>query len=137
MSDLVRLSLSIEKALYNKLESLVKQSGYKNRSEYVRDMIRDRLVSEKWQQQQEVIATVTIVYNHHKRELSEKLTELQHDCHHMVLASTHVHLSKHNCSEMIMLKGKAGKVKKLANLLSQQVGVLHSGITMSSTGEGL
>lgn len=137
MTDLVRLSLSIEKKLYVKLEGLVKKSGYRNRSEYVRDMIRDQLVKEKWARHQEVVATLTIIYNHHKRELSEKLTELQHSYHDLVLAATHVHLSEHICAEMIMLRGQAEQVQKLADLLGQQVGVLHFGLTMSTTGEEL
>ena len=92
-AKLVRLSLSIEETLFKKLEKIVRLSGYQNRSEFVRDMIRDRLVETEWEKgDTPVLCAITIVYNHHKRELSEKLTELQHRHHEIVLAATHVHL---------------------------------------------
>ncbi len=133
MAKLVRLSLSIEEPLFNKLEELVETHGYQNRSEFVRDMIRDKLVEEAWEGDQEVVATVTLIFDHHKRELSEKLTELQHHHHHQVMASTHLHLTEHICAEMIMVKGTAKVVQELSDSLRQQRGVLHSGITMSAT----
>jgi CopG family transcriptional regulator, nickel-responsive regulator len=137
MGKLVRLSLSIEEELFDKLESLVDETGYKNRSEFIRDMIRDRLVSEEWGANDEVVATITLVYDHHRRELGEKLTGLQHHHHDIVLASTHVHLTHNICSEMIMVKGSSDSVKELSNKLRQQKGVLHAGVTMSTTGEKL
>lgn len=137
MSELIRLSLSIEKALFDKFEKLVEKHKYVNRSEFIRDMIRDRLVSEEWQGQHEVLGTITLIYDHHKRELSEKLTDLQHHHHNIVLASTHLHLTEEICAEMIMLKGKADAVSELTDKLRQQRGVLHASLTMSSTGINL
>ena len=138
MTDLARLSFSIENKLYQKLEKLVSEKGYKNRSEFIRDMIRDKIVAEEWENnQEEVVATISIIYNHHKRELSNKLTELQHCHHNLVLASTHIHLTKEICAEMIMVKGRPEDVKKLADCLQQQRGVLHSGLIMGSTGNKL
>jgi CopG family nickel-responsive transcriptional regulator len=138
MSELIRLSLSIEEPLYKQLEKLVDASGYQNRSEFIRDMIRDRLVSDEWKTlNHEVIGTITLVYDHHKRELSEKLTELQHEHHHQVMATTHLHLNRELCAEMIMVKGCPEDVRKLSNQLRKQKGVLHSGLTMSSTGQKL
>lgn len=137
MSELIRLSLSIEKPLYDRLEKLVKESNYENRSEYVRDMIRKQLVEKQWDQNQEVVGTVTLVYDHHQRNLSHKLTELQHDHHGAVLATTHVHLSHHLCAEMILVKAKAKEVRKLADQMRQQKGVLHAELSMASTGEDL
>lgn len=137
MSELIRLSLSIENALFEKFEKLVEKHKYANRSEFIRDMIRDRLVTEEWQGEHEVLGTITLIYDHHKRELSEKLTDLQHHHHNMVLASTHLHLTKDICAEMIMLKGRADSVNELTDKLRQQRGVLHASLTMSSTGINL
>jgi CopG family transcriptional regulator, nickel-responsive regulator len=135
MTDLTRLSFSIENTLFNKLEKLVKDKGYNNRSEFIRDMIRDQLVTQEWNNnQQEVVGTITLIYDHHKRELSNKLTEVQHSHHEVVLTSTHVHLTKEICAEMIMVKGSPKQVKTLSDTLKQQRGVLHSGLIMGSTG---
>jgi len=134
MSDLVRLSLSLEKPLFDRLEKLVKGSGYSNRSEFVRDMIRRQLVEGEWAKDQEVLGTVTLVYDHHRRRLTEKLTDLQHHHHNAVLVATHVHLTHDLCAEVILIKGKARRIRKLADLMRQQKGVLHTELSMSSTG---
>jgi CopG family nickel-responsive transcriptional regulator len=137
MSELVRLSISLEDSLCSTLEEMVQKSKYKNRSEYIRDLIRDKLVAEQWEDADEVLGTITLVYNHHQRELSEKITHIQHHSHDNVLAATHVHLSHEICAEMIMVRGRAEDIRHLADTLRQQRGVLHSGLTMSSTGEKL
>ncbi len=137
MSDLVRLSMSIEKPLQEKLERLVAEKGYENRSEYFRDLIRDQLVREEWNADAEVVGTITLLYNHHQRMLSQKLTELQHHHHDSILATTHVHLNEEMCVEMILARGKATSLRHLVNHLGQQRGVIHASLTMSSTGERL
>ena len=98
MPELVRFSLSIEDTLMDKLEELVKKSGYTNRSEFVRDMIRDRLVKREWERDREVLGTITLIYDHHVRQLSDKLIDLQHDHHKEVLVTTHVHLTHDLCA---------------------------------------
>ena len=137
MSDLVRLSVSIDKPLYDHLEKLVKRSGYTNRSEFVRDMIRKQLVQGQWAKDQEVLGTITLVYDHHRRQLTEKLTSLQHRHHHAVLVTTHVHLTHRLCAEVILVRGKASQVRELADLMGKQRGVLHAELSLSSTGAGL
>lgn len=137
MSELVRISISLEDTLCENLEKMTLAAGYKNRSEYIRDMIRDRFVQDQWDNSDEVLGTVTIVYNHHQRELSERLNNIQHHNHDHVLAATHVHLTHELCAEMIMVRGRAESIRKLADTLRQQRGVLHSGLTMSSTCEQL
>ena len=137
MPDLVRLSLSIEKPLFDKLEKLVKQSKYTNRSEFVRDLIREELVRREWDEDRETVATVTLVYNHHQRKLSEKLTGIQHSHHDEVQVSTHVHLDEHMCAEVILIKGRASRIRRLADNLRQQKGVLHASLSFSSTGREL
>lgn len=137
MSELVRLSLSIEKPLFDKLERLVKRSGYTNRSEFVRDLIRDRLVQREWDKDREVLGTITLVYDHHARRLSEKLIDLQHHRHEEVLVTTHIHLSHDLCAEIIVVRARASHVRELADLLGKQKGVYHAELSMSSTGAGL
>ncbi|HEY3323491.1 MAG TPA: nickel-responsive transcriptional regulator NikR [Planctomycetota bacterium] len=137
MSDLMRMSFSIDEPLFQRLEKLVRESHYTNRSEFVRDMIREQLVGREWDENRETLGTVTLVYNHHFRKLSDKLTELQHHHHKTVLAAMHVHLDEHVCAEVILIKGKAGLIRQIADLLRQQKGVLHSALAMSSTGEDL
>lgn len=138
MSELVRLSISLEKPLMRQLERLVKKSSYANRSEFVRDMIRQRLVEEQWtDERQEVVGTITMVYDHHARQLSDKLIDIQHDYHDRVMATTHVHLSHDLCAEMIMIRGRADQIREIVNRLRQLRGVLHAELAMSSTGEKL
>ena len=137
MSELVRLSLSMERPLLERLETLVKRSKYTNRSEYARDLIRERLVEEEWERNEEAVGTITLVYDHHARQLSGKLTGLQHRHHGEILATTHVHLDTHMCVEMILTKGKASNIRQIADLLRQQKGVLHATLSMSSTGKRL
>ncbi|MFH1747581.1 MAG: nickel-responsive transcriptional regulator NikR [Planctomycetota bacterium] len=138
MSELVRLSISLEKPLLKKLTRLVKQSRYTNRSEYIRDLIRQQLVQQQWSdQRQEVIGTITLVYDHHARQLADKLVDIQHDHHDNILATTHVHLSHDLCAEMIMLRGTPQRIRQITDSLRQQRGVLHAELAMSSTGQRL
>lgn len=138
MSDLVRLSMSIEKPLYDRLERMVEKSGYANRSEFIRDLIRHRLVEQEWaDERREVVGTITLVYDHHARQLSDKLVDIQHDHHDSILATTHVHLTHALCAEMIMVRGGAEQIREIVDRMRQQRGVLHAELAMSSTGEQL
>ena len=138
MSDLERVSISLEKPLLRKLEKLIAGSKYENRSEFIRDLIRGQLVQNEWDTSTaEVIGTITMIYDHHQRQLSERLTDLQHDHHHHVLATTHVHLDHHLCAEMIMMKGPPVVIRGLADQLRQQKGVLHASLSIGSTGKKL
>ena len=137
MSTLQRFSMAIDKPLLERVEALVSKSQYTNRSEFIRDMLRERLVEEEWQGDEEVVGTITLVYDHETRELSKTLTRVQHHHHDVVLASTHVHLDKHMCAEMILTKGRASEIKQMANRLRQQKGVLHTSLSLSSTGKDL
>jgi CopG family nickel-responsive transcriptional regulator len=134
MSNLVRLSFSLEQSLLKKLDGLQKKSRYTNRSELIRDMIRDRLVQVEWQENQEAVGTVTFVYNHHLPGLSQKLTHTQHDYHDLVLAATHVHLSHDLCVEVVLVKGLARRIQELLDALRRHKGVLHGALSLTSTG---
>ncbi len=137
MSDLIRISLSIDQRLLDALEKMLETSRYTNRSEFVRDMIRERLVQQEWKSNREVVGTITLVFNHHQRLLSKKLTELQHRQHDLILATTHVHLDHDLCLEAIIVKGHARKIREITDLLRQQKGVLHATVSLSSTGKRL
>jgi len=135
MSDLARVSLSLEESLLENLSKLVEENGYENRSEYIRDLIREQLTREEWKSGGEVIGTLTLIYNHHQRGVTEKLIDLQHHSGEHVLASTHVHVSHEICAEMIMLRGRGAGIVKLANAMKKLRGVLHAELAMSTTGE--
>ncbi len=137
MPDLERLSFSLERPLLERLEKLRKEAGYGNRSEFLRDMIRGRLVDRAWELDKEAVGTITLVYDHHTRGLNEKLTDLQHEHHDVILATTHVHLDHDHCVEVILVRGRAGGIRAIADELQKQKGVLHGGLSMSSTGREL
>lgn len=136
MSELIRLSMSIEKSLAKKLDALAAEAQYANRSEFLRDLVRNAAVVKQWKSNEEVLGTLTILYDHHQRGLTEKLTSIQHDHGGEILAATHLHLTHHLCAEMIMVRGKAVDVKRFADSMQKLKGVLHAVLSMSSTGYG-
>jgi CopG family nickel-responsive transcriptional regulator len=137
MGSLVRTSLAIGKGLTEQLDSLMAASRCTNRSEFIRELVRERLVQKEWERDEEALGTVTLVYDHDRRELSRKLVSLQHGHEASVLAATHVHLDHHLCAEMIMARGRAADIRGLADLLGSQKGVLHAALSMSTTGKKL
>lgn len=138
MSELSRIGVAIDSDLLNKFDKLIAERGYTNRSEAFRDLIRDELVQRSWEQpDSQVVGTVTLVYDHHVRMLSEKLTDMQHDHFHNVLSTLHVHLDHDNCLEVLVVKGPAAAVRKLADALISTKGVKHGRLTITSTGVGL
>lgn len=133
-----RFGVSIPKELLDKLDRLAKKKGYANRSEALRDLIRDRFVEEEWASVSgEVVGTVTLVYNHHAHELSDKLTDLQHSHYKNIVSTTHIHLDEHNCLEVLVVRGKSQKVKEIADRLIATKGVKHGKLVMTSTGRNL
>jgi CopG family nickel-responsive transcriptional regulator len=126
MSELTRASLSIEQDLMERFDRFVEESGHKNRSEAMRDLIRARLVEEEWgQDQEEAVASVTLVYDHDRRNLAHQIEVHGHEHHEEVLSSMHIHLSAHTCLEIIILRGAPDKIKHVANHLIGMPGVLH------------
>lgn len=134
MSDLVRISISLEAELASRLDHLVSRAGYDNRSEFIRNLVREQLVDEQWELGREVVGTITLIYDHHQTGLSDKLNDLQHEYHANVLASTHVHLDHHNCAEMIMMRGKPDVLRALTDGMRRLKGVLHAAFIVSTTG---
>ena len=139
MSDLVRMSISLEPQLFAKLESLVADSEYKSRSEFVRDLIRRHVVDRNWRTNELLLGTISLVYDHHTRGLGERLTHQQHHFSEnaKVLATTHVHLDEHLCAEMIMVRGRARDIQVLADRLGREKGVLHARLATGTTGKEL
>ncbi|MFP4058743.1 MAG: nickel-responsive transcriptional regulator NikR [Candidatus Brocadiia bacterium] len=135
MSELVRFGVSLEESLLQDFDRVIEEKGYASRSEAIRDLIRNYLVETDWRALQgEQAATLTIVYSHHVRELSDRLTDMQHRYHHLIICSTHVHLTEHNCLEVIVLRGQAAEMQAVANRLIATRGVQHGKLTMTTLG---
>src|SRR5580700_92263 len=138
MSELARIGVAIDSLLLRKFDELIEECGYTNRSEAFRDLIREELVRKSWESPDaDVVGTVTLVYNHHVRMLSEKLTSMQHDHHKNILSTMHVHLDHDNCLEVLVVKGKAKNVQKIADGLISTKGVKHGRLTLTTSGAEL
>ena len=133
MGDLSRIGVSIDADLLRRFDSFIADKGYENRSEAFRDLIRDRLVeSALIGPNAAVVGTVTLIYNHHTRLLPEKLTEIQHAHHDIIISTVHAHLDHENCLEVIVLRGNSKDVQQLADQLISTKGVQHGRLVMSS-----
>jgi CopG family nickel-responsive transcriptional regulator len=131
--ELERISLAIEKDLIERFDTLVARAGRGNRSEAIRDLIRKRLVEEEWERgKKDAVASLTLVYDHSKRELADRLVDAGHDDPHQVLATLHVHLDHDLCLEVMALRGKPGNLRHLAGHLIGLKGVKHGQLVMSS-----
>ena len=138
MSGLSRIGVAIDTDLLDKFDRLIAQRGYTNRSEAFRDLIRDELVEQTWESpESRVVGTVTLVYDHHVRMLSDKLTDIQHDFHRSILSTLHVHLDHDHCLEVLVVRGKAAQVRKVADVLISTKGVKHGRLTITSSGAEL
>ena len=135
MSDLVRFGVSLEEPLLADFDRLIEEKGYTSRSEAFRDLIRDYLVQADWSRLTgEQVATLTLVYNHEYREITDRLTDMQHDTPGLVVCTTHVHLTTHTCLEVIVLRGEAAQISKIADKLIATRGVQHGKLTMTTLG---
>jgi CopG family transcriptional regulator, nickel-responsive regulator len=133
MAELTRVSISLEERLLDAFDKHITERGYANRSEAIRDLIRDRLVHEQaGGAAGEVVAVVMLVYDHHARELAAKLIDKQHHHHELVVSSLHVHLGERHCLEVTVLRGPSRKVKHLCDELLATRGVLHGEIAFTS-----
>jgi CopG family nickel-responsive transcriptional regulator len=134
MTDLARFGISIEKRLLGNFDQMITEKGYRNRSEAIRDMIRSALVEEQLSRTDDTptVGTVTLVYDHHTRDLSEKLTGHQHSHHDAIVSALHVHLDAHNCLEIVVVRGTAAQVKRLADELIGTKGVKHGKLVLTT-----
>jgi CopG family nickel-responsive transcriptional regulator len=138
MGELSRIGVAIDSELLEKFDKLIAGRGYTNRSEAFRDLIREELIEQAWTSpDSNVVGTVTLVYDHHVRLLSEKLTDLQHEAFHQILSALHVHLDHDHCIEVLVVRGKAGAVKRVADALISTKGVKHGRLTITTSGAEL
>ena len=138
MEDLVRFGVSMDSRLLKQFDKYIKEKGYVNRSEAIRDLIRNNLVEKEWKiGTEETVGTITLIYNHHKRELPETLTNIQHKYHASMVSTLHVHLDSHNCLEVLVVKGKAREIKNIADRLIGTKGVKHGKLTTTTLGKNL
>jgi CopG family nickel-responsive transcriptional regulator len=135
-STLSRFSISMAADLVRRLDAMAKAKGYANRSQAVADMVRAQLIEHHAQiGTREIAGTITLVYDHHKRSLQPLLTDIQHDHPEIIIATLHVHLSHHDCMEVLAVRGRAAAVKKVADRLIAAKGVKHGQLTVTTTGK--
>ena len=135
MSTLARIGVALDSELLKQFDAYLERRKYGNRSEGFRDLIRDALIGEKTgDPNQPSVGTLTLVYDHHTRSLSEKLTAMQHDHADLVISTLHVHLDHHNCLEVLVLRGPAGRIRQLAEGIIATKGVQHGQLTMTAAG---
>ena len=138
MSSITRFGISLDAALLRRFDRHIEDKGYANRSEAIRDLIRDALVRGEWENdEQEIVGTITLIYDHHVRELSERLTHRQH--HHVgqIISTLHVHLDEENCLEVLAVRGRAREVQRIADELIGLKGVKHGKLVTTTSGREL
>jgi CopG family nickel-responsive transcriptional regulator len=119
-------------------DEYIRRKHYANRSEAIRDLIRQKLVEEEWRESNEEVAgVITYLYDHHKRELVDKLMDIQHDYFERIITTQHIHVDHHRCLEVILVKGKANEIKELADKVQALKGVLHLNLTLTTLGKNI
>ncbi len=138
MGETKRFGVSLSKQLLTEFDKLIETKNYSSRSEAIRDLIREALVHSEWEEGNErCVGTISLVYNHHTRELLPQLTGIQHDYTDEIISSTHIHLDAHNCLEVLAVSGPAKKLREVSDRLRSTRGVIHAKLSMSTTGEKL
>jgi len=137
MTKTVRFGVSLDRDLLKTFDRVIRGRHYTNRSEAIRDLIRDNLVQKEWEDNKEVAGAVMLLYNHNQRELVSRLMNIQHQYHHAIISTQHIHLDHTCCLEIVVLKTTAAGAHELFNALKSQRGVKHAGFTVTSTGAEL
>ncbi len=132
-----RFGVSIPRDLLKRFDGLIEKKGYDKRSEAIRDLIRNYIVEEEWNEGGRVVGTLTIVYDHDVRGITDNLTGLQHSFHGSIISSMHVHMDEHNCMELLVIDGSAEDVKKISDRLIASRGVKHGRLVMTTKGDKL
>ncbi|MEP6886755.1 MAG: nickel-responsive transcriptional regulator NikR [Nitrospirales bacterium] len=136
MKKLVRFGVSLDHHLLYDFDRHIARKKYTNRSEALRDMIRDNLVGQEWDENKETVGSITFVYDHHIRDLTNKLTDIQHRFQGIILSGMHVHLDHAHCLEVLVVRGKGSDITKVSDALLSVKGVKHGKLTMTTTGKG-
>ncbi|GBE14259.1 putative nickel-responsive regulator [bacterium BMS3Abin14] len=131
---MTRFGVSMPNRLLTHFDELISDKGYANRSEALRDLVRDYLVEREWEADEETVGTVTIVYDHHVKELADALTHIQHEMGTLIISSLHVHLTHTHCLEIIVVRGKSSEIRKMADHLIGTKGVIHGKLTAATIG---
>jgi CopG family nickel-responsive transcriptional regulator len=134
VGDLYRFGISLEQSLIDAFDKHIRARAYRNRSEAIRDLIREELVRKKWTEGGTVAGAIVMTYDHHKRELVGRMLDIQHDFQQLIISTQHVHLDHHHCLEIVAVRGAARDVQRLADSLKSMVGVKHVNLSISSTG---
>lgn len=137
MSELFRFGISLPKDLIDKFDKLIRKKNYTNRSKAFGDLIRQELIKKEWLEDKEIAGAVILIYDHHKRELLNKITDIQHGFQKIIISTQHIHLDHNNCLEIVAVKGAPKEAQKLADTLKSTKGVKHATLSMSSTGKGI
>lgn len=138
MSDLERYTVTMPRELLEAFDVRNQKKGYRNRSEALRDLVRSALVAEQWgDPRQRVAATFTMVYDHHTRQLSDKITAVQHDYGPLIVSTLHVHLDHDNCLEVLVMRGKSGEIREVADRLAAIKGIKHAQLSLTAEGKSL
>ncbi len=137
MTHVARVGVSLEEDLLRKFDESIKRKKYTNRSEAIRDLIRDDLVKAEWRENKEIAGAITLIYDHHKRELVNKLMDIQHDFGSVIISAQHIHLDHDNCLEIIAVRGNPRKAKELADNLKSAKGVKHATLSMATAGKDI
>ena len=134
MSDLKRISISLEEGLLERFDRQVERQGYPTRSEAIKALMRQSLIETEWEGNEEVAGAISIVFDHHRRGLTNKIMDVQHDSGPLVVSTQHVHLDHDHCLEIVVVRGKAGRIRELAAALRSLKGIKHSALVMSTSG---
>ncbi len=137
MSKASRFGVSMEDGLLAQFDEDIEMKGYKNRSEALRDLIRHSFVKEEWRKNESVAGAILLVYDHHRRELVDKLLDIQHNFQSLIISTQHIHLDHHHCFEIVVVKGRALMIKKLHDQLQASKGVKHVALSMTTTAKRL
>jgi CopG family nickel-responsive transcriptional regulator len=137
MSNITRISISIEPDILEKFDALSKEQGFPTRSEAVTHLVRSALVQQQWVDGEVIAGVITIIYDHHKSQILQKIVDVQHDFGDLVVCSQHAHLDHHNCMENIIVRGEVQQIKKLHQRLSAIKGMKHTVLSMTTTGKNL
>ncbi|MDR1141890.1 MAG: nickel-responsive transcriptional regulator NikR [Planctomycetaceae bacterium] len=137
MSQIARISISVEEELLKKFDSFSEEHGFPTRSEAIKNVMREALIAEEWTKGTHVAGTISLVYDHHKPGIVQKLLETQHDFCPEIQCSQHVHLDHNNCMEIIVLRGTKERIREILKQLRQIKGLKHVVLTMTTTGKHL
>jgi CopG family nickel-responsive transcriptional regulator len=137
VSDLVRISMSLESSLLERFDQLLQEEGYPTRSEAIKALMRHSLTERAWTKDELVAGSITLVYDHHRRGIVKQLMDIQHDFGTIIVSTQHVHLDHSHCLEIIVVKGKASRIRKLVVMFKATKGVKHNSLVMTAIGKHL